>query len=75
MRSADSLTYRELLSILQEAIRQFNENETYLIDNDLSERCINSKLAMYVERVLEEWEIDGRMWMLSITGGLTGADI
>ena len=59
MRSADSLTYRELLSILQEAIRQFNENETYLINNDLSERCINSKLAMYVDRVLEEWEIDG----------------
>ena len=40
MRSADSLTYRELLSILQEAIRQFNEKETYLIKNDLSERCI-----------------------------------
>lgn len=59
MRSAESLTYREWLSVLEEAIRQFNEKETYLIKNDLSERCINSKLAMYVERVLEDHEIEG----------------
>ena len=59
MRSAESLTYWEWLNVLEEAIRQFNEKETYLIKNDLSERCINSKLAMYVERVLEDQEIEG----------------
>ena len=59
MRSAESVTYKEWLCVLKEAIRQFNANETYLIKNDLSERCINSKFAMYVERVLADQEIEG----------------
>ena len=42
MRSAESLTYREWLSVLEEAIRQFNMKETYLIKNDLSERSITN---------------------------------
>ncbi len=38
----------ELLRIVDSAINSFNEKEYYLIKNDLSERCICSKFAQYL---------------------------
>ncbi len=39
-----------ILDIVNDTLRDFNKNEQYLIINDLSERCICSKLAAYFER-------------------------
>ena len=38
--------------IVLNAIQNFNENEKYLIENDLSERCICAKFAMYLSAAL-----------------------
>lgn len=43
----------ELQNIVEQAISQFNDLENYLLDRDLSERCICAKFAVYLERALE----------------------
>lgn len=42
----------DLKSIVDIAIKQFNQSEIYLLDRNLSERCICSKFASYLEKVL-----------------------
>lgn len=42
----------EIRNILEMAISTFNENDIYLIENDLSERCICSRLAFYIQQTL-----------------------
>ena len=39
-------------NILETAINKFNENDLYLIENDLSERCICGRLACYIQQAL-----------------------
>ena len=36
----NSKQIRELESIVEEAVKNFNEKENYLIENDLRERCM-----------------------------------
>lgn len=43
----------ELLNIIETAIQVFEEKDRYLIENDLSERCICARFAMCVTTVLE----------------------
>ena len=43
---------KEAKDILVTAINQFNEKEKYLIENNLSERCICSRLAFYIQQAL-----------------------
>ena len=43
----------ELKNIVETAINQFNDSESYLLDRDLSERCICAKFAMYLEKTLD----------------------
>ena len=45
-------TQENILRVLNTAITNFNRAEQYLIKNDLSERCICSKFASYLERAL-----------------------
>lgn len=45
-----------LVQLVEEAVRKFNENEKYLIETDLSERCICSKFAMYLASEIEKSE-------------------
>lgn len=59
IQNAESLTFWEWLVIFQEVIRHFNEKETYLNRNYLSEKYIKSKRAINVERVLEDRQIEG----------------
>lgn len=40
-------------NIIEEAIRKFNENEKYLLENDLSERCICAKFMSYLEHEIK----------------------
>lgn len=42
----------DLINIVKTAIIDFNEKEEYLIANDLSERCICARFAMYLSKVL-----------------------
>ena len=44
----------ELKSIIEMAITQFNSSESYLLDKDLSERCICAKFAVYLEKVISD---------------------
>lgn len=39
-------------TLINNAIDKFNQNEQYLISRDLSERCICSKFATYLEKEL-----------------------
>ena len=48
----------KLLEIVKSAIDHFNQYETYLISRDLSERCICSKFASYLEKAIEGTEYD-----------------
>ena len=43
---------KELEDIVKGAIDEFNVAEIYLLDTDLSERCICAKFATYLERAL-----------------------
>ena len=43
---------QQIIDIVNNAINNFNQNETYLIARDLSERCICSKFASYLEKAL-----------------------
>ena len=45
---------REIIHYVKEALRQFNQKESYLISRDLSERCICARFAMYLQHVLYE---------------------
>ncbi|MCL2770750.1 MAG: hypothetical protein FWD89_00350 [Firmicutes bacterium] len=49
-------TQRKLEKVVRLAIKSFNDNESYLISRGLSERCICSKFAMYVERQVSSSE-------------------
>lgn len=42
----------EIKNILEAAISKFNENDVYLIENDLSERCICGRLSFYIQQML-----------------------
>ena len=44
----------EILCVLNKAIDEFNRQEQFLIEYDLSERCICSKFASYLERQLRD---------------------
>ena len=52
------LSQRQLMlrAIVQNTINYFNQNETYLISRDVSERCICSKLASYLEKAINGTE-------------------
>ena len=41
-----------LLRCVEEALDKFNENESYLIEHDVSERCICAKFATYLQKKL-----------------------
>ena len=49
----DHANTMSLDGLVPEAIRIFNEKEKYLIENDLSERCICARFAMCLSDVLE----------------------
>ncbi len=43
-----------LEEIVENAIESFNANEKYLLENDLSERCVCAKFAMYLQHEIFE---------------------
>lgn len=45
-----------IIEIIRSAITSFNEKETYLIESDLSERCICAKFAFYLKKAIQDSE-------------------
>jgi hypothetical protein len=43
---------------LNDALRQFAEHERYLLEFDLSERCIAAKLASYLQARIPDYVVD-----------------
>ncbi len=48
--------YASLYDIVNRAILTFNEQEKYLLENDLSERCICARFAMHLSNALQGTE-------------------
>jgi hypothetical protein len=46
------------LDKLVEALREFYARENYLLAHDVSERAMTHRLAVYIERKFDGWEID-----------------
>lgn len=54
---------QELMDIVDAAIKEFNRKEKYLIENDLSERCICARFAMHLSKALtntryQDYDVD-----------------
>jgi hypothetical protein len=48
----------EVENRLKIALGKLAENDGYLLENDLSERCIASRLAMYLQEQFREYSVD-----------------
>lgn len=66
---------REILKLVKRTIRNFNRHEEYLIKNDLSERCICSKFATYLERSLSRSTFRQYTVDVEYNRGMGGNDI
>ena len=52
--------YQEKIKqLVEKTINKFNQNEKYLMENDLSERCICAKFMSYLERAIENSDFRG----------------
>lgn len=60
--------------ILERAIHTFNRNEQYLLANDLSERCICAKFAMYLERAVRRSPFKDYITDVEYNRGMGGND-
>jgi hypothetical protein len=43
---------------LEDALRRLAADDRHLLENDLSERCIASRLAMYLQPDFRDWAVD-----------------
>ena len=48
----------EVRRILDEALRRLEADDRHLLENDLSERCIAARLAMYLQPAFNGWAVD-----------------
>lgn len=62
------------MHIVDAAISEFNINEKYLIENDLSERCICARFAMYLSRALIDSRYEGYYVDVEYNRGTYGED-
>jgi len=49
---------KEVRKRLEAALVQLEEEDSYLFENNLSERCIASRLAMYLQDAFPRWSVD-----------------
>lgn len=64
--------YEKLKNIVLQAINDFNEKEMYLVENDLSERCICSRFAIYLSKSLENTEFENYIADVEYNRGAEG---
>jgi len=48
----------EVVNALESALRQLKDKDSHLLENDLSERCIAARLAMYLQPLFPEHAVD-----------------
>lgn len=60
--------------LVEDAIAEFNQNEQYLLEVDLSERCICARFAMYLEKQLRACQADGYHADVEYNRGKDGVD-
>ncbi|MCH5350535.1 MAG: hypothetical protein J1F39_01010 [Clostridiales bacterium] len=63
---------KRLVRIVLQAIESFNLCEDYLISHDLSERCICSKFAQYLDREIQSSEFVGYKTDIEYNRGCAG---
>lgn len=63
-----------LKDIIEQAIKAFNEKEEYLIENDLSERCICSRFATYITIALQNTEFYDYVVDVEYNRGVNGKE-
>jgi len=54
----DPMEREEVEKRLREALLEVAKNDRYLLENDLGERCIASRLAMYLQNAFPEYSVD-----------------
>ncbi len=64
----------QILFLVRTAISRFNKREKYLLENDLCERCICARFAMYVERALPGSPFKGYTTDVEYDRGMGGND-
>ena len=64
----------QILELLQKTIYQFNKREQYLLKNDLCERCICGKFAMYIERAIPRSSFKEYTTDIEYDRGMGGTD-
>ena len=64
----------ELKNIMIGAIENFNREEEYLIKNDLSERCICARFAIYLTAALKDTEYNQYTVDVEYNRGIDGID-
>ena len=66
--------FNVLKYIVEQAVLKFNAKELYLIENDLSERCICAKFATYITEVLQDTEFDSFIVDVEYNRGVNGKE-
>lgn len=64
----------KLKDIVEQAVAKFNHCEKYLLENNLSERCICSKFAVYLEREIKLSEYSNYDVDVEYNRGFDGKD-
>src|SRR5688572_23991964 len=49
---------QEAEGLVSRALRQFLEDDVYLLENDLGERCLASRLGWYLQELFTEYHVD-----------------
>lgn len=65
---------KEILKLLLRVIEEFNEQEHFLIEHGLNERCINGRFAMHMERCLRESVFSGYTKDIEVDRGMGGIE-
>lgn len=64
----------QILYLVERAIRCFNRQEQHLLENDLCERCICARFAMYLERALKRSQFKQYTTDMEYDRGMGGND-
>ncbi len=52
------MEYREVERRVEESIQSFQQEDRYLLEHNLSERCIAARLAIHLQRFFPEYSVD-----------------
>ncbi len=53
-----NMTFQQIKDIVQDAIQELNQNDSFLLKNDISERAISHKLAVYLNDKFNGYSVD-----------------